>query len=125
MKKYYLQPIGGGFYLMDPAAKSFILARAEAEAAGIKIVVNSADRTRKEQEKLVEKYGLWDAVTNPTGAAAPGTSNHERGKAIDISVLSGDKKKFEQIMNRHGFRRTVPGEAWHWDYTYVPKGGVT
>lgn len=123
MSKQNLQPIGDGFFLADLPAKSFILARAEAEAAGIKIVINSANRPRKEQEELVAKYGLWDAVKNPTGAAAPGTSNHERGKAIDITVIYGSNAKFEAIMNRHGFRRTVPAESWHWDYTYVPKGG--
>ncbi len=66
------------------------IAEARSIAEGIGGKVTSDVRSRSEQQRLYDKYvaykngGPWAAL-----AAKPGTSNHERGQALDIEKSGG------------------------------------
>ena len=50
-------------------------------------------------------------------AAKPGFSNHQSGSALDIAlVYDGAYAWLKKHAQRFGFRRTVPGEPWHWEF---------
>lgn len=87
-----------------------------AEAEGIdtkKIAIVSGYRTKEQQEYLY--------ATKPAGMAAkPGTSMHEKGKAIDISAASPeDLKKLGKIWTEMGYNWggnwKNHTENWHFD----------
>lgn len=76
------------------------------KAAGQSIYVQSGWRSYAEQA------ALYAAYLNGTGnlAAAPGSSNHESGRAADITPGS---EVFGGMAGRFGLGFTVPGESWH------------
>jgi hypothetical protein len=55
-------------------------------------------------------------------AARPGLSNHQSGRAVDISFnrASGAYEWLEANAMTFGFKRTVRGEPWHWEYVEAP-----
>jgi len=69
--------------------------------------------------KQTELYEAWKVgAGNP--AAKPGFSNHQSGRAIDINLLGVPKETYAWLKKnaaRYGFRRTVPSEPWHWEYS--------
>lgn len=72
-------PAGGGDRAGLAPAMLAALARADA-ALGHPVAVVSGLRTRAEQQEL------WDRRhTNPYPVARPGTSDHERGLAVDVA----------------------------------------
>ena len=88
------------------------MARA-AEKAGIDIRIRSGFRSFEKQKLLYKKYRRGQGNL----AARPGYSNHESGRALDLYVT--DHKAFDWLQEHahtYGFHRTVPGEAWHWEY---------
>lgn len=95
-----------GFYLRTDAAKAFDRA---CEKAGMTPKVNSATRTRSQQEAL---YRAYLAGTGNL-AAKPGTSKHEFGLAVDAR----GSEVWEREMEAEGFRRTVASEPWHWEFS--------
>ena len=78
-----------------------------AEDNGKKIEVIDGYRDYDEQNTLYNKY------LNGTGnlAAKPGSSNHERGLAVDVSGWV--KSLSESKMNEYGLTKPVEGENWH------------
>ena len=55
-------------------------------------------------------------------AARPGHSNHQSGRALDIAVSSpGALAWLSHNGSRFGFKRTVRGEPWHWEYVNTPR----
>jgi hypothetical protein len=96
-------------YLQEGAATAL----KNAAAAGGTIHVNSALRSLAQQFLLYSWYknGLCTNVVSL--AAQPGTSNHERGLAIDTSDYSAAKSRLE---NR-GFRWLGNSDVVHFDYT--------
>lgn len=76
---------------------------------GVTVGVVSAFRTRAEQQVLYDRWLRREPGANP--AAKPGTSNHERGLAIDITPNSSGPMR--DIFARWGLRFPVPGEPWH------------
>jgi len=115
----HLVTLPGGKSLHRDAASSFLRMATAARSEGIWLWVTSGYRTRREQRLLYERYrkGLGPK------AARPGRSNHQRGLAVDVVV--GDEESptyrwLEANACRHGFRRTVPSEPWHWEYR--PRG---
>ena len=76
------------------------------KAAGQSIYVQSGWRSYAEQAALYQAY------LNGTGnlAAPPGSSNHESGRAADITPGS---EVFGGMASRFGLGFTVPGESWH------------
>jgi hypothetical protein len=83
-----------------------------ARADGINLQIRSGHRSRAQQERLYAAY------RNGTGnlAARPGTSNHERGQAIDFRRTPGAFDWLARNAERFGFRN-LPGEPWHYSPT--------
>ena len=95
------------------------MARA-ASKAGLDLRIRSGFRSYAKQKRLYKKYQRGEGNL----AARPGYSNHESGRALDIYIT--DYRVFEWLTKHaaeYGFHRTVPGEAWHWEYLggYEPK----
>ena len=68
------------------------------QATGKTATITSGHRTKEEQQNVGATYGI---------KAAPGTSNHEKGTAIDIS--SEDARAMEKlgILSKHGLHRPM------------------
>jgi zinc D-Ala-D-Ala carboxypeptidase len=110
-----LVTLPGGESLRRDAALAFQRMSTAARAEGIGLWVVSGYRTRREQRILYERYrqGLGPR------AARPGTSNHQRGLAVDVLVGHEETPTYRWLAAnacRHGFRRTVASEPWHWEY---------
>lgn len=91
-----------GMWLNDDAAAS--LERFE-KSHGV-IGINSAGRTRKEQQALVDRWNRGGTYNRPPYLYPPapvGTSPHEQGNAIDTSDIA-------KLANRpeYGFHRPIP-----------------
>lgn len=78
---------------------------------GRKLHVNSGYRTYAEQAKLWHDY-----LHGGNLAARPGTSNHEKGLAMDVSDRGqpvGSSAKNRTAMKHLRLCLPVPGEKWH------------
>ncbi len=117
------QPLGRGekHGLASGAHAAF----AEAERLyGGPIWVTSAGRSRAEQIDLRRRNGCPDPETSPSSTcrvptARPGTSQHERGNAIDVDSgrMSLNDPRLVGALTRAGWCRYSPGrEPWHWSY---------
>lgn len=84
---------------------------------GRAIYVQSGFRTAAEQGALVAQKGIYDAQTNPTGAAPVGSSNHETGDAADITP---GREAFGGVAGKYGATFPLPKEPFH-----VQLAGVT
>ena len=80
--------------------------------SGTKVYVESAFRTRAEQERLWIKYGK-----NTKRVARPGTSRHESGFAIDIDRKSAAALESSGLFSKYGFHRPLKHEPWHVEMT--------
>jgi peptidoglycan hydrolase-like protein with peptidoglycan-binding domain len=125
------------FVMVEPAAGAMRAMVAAAAADGIAISATGTWRSYDEQKRLFEsRY-----VTNNTGgeskvwngtkywklpkvasAATPGTSNHGKGLAADISntptvpIGGATLQWVAEHGPSFGFWNTVKSEAWHWSY---------
>lgn len=94
---------------------------AAADGVGIRIV--SGFRTMEQQEYF---YGCYtNCNCNSCNlAASPGYSNHQSGHALDLNTSDAGVLSW---LNAHGaafgFSRTVPSEAWHWEWWGGGPGG--
>jgi hypothetical protein len=97
-------------------ARAFLAMRDAANEDGVYLQAWSGFRSNEKQAQLYED---WKAgVGNP--AAKPGYSNHQSGRAIDINLLGVPRETYAWLTKnaaRYGFRRTVPSEPWHWEYS--------
>lgn len=75
---------------------------------GQSLSVQSGYRTYAEQAALVAQKGLWSS-RNPTGAAAPGTSKHESGRAADITP----GRPSWPFAGNYGLTFPIGAEPWH------------
>ena len=99
-------------------AQAFVEMRAAAAERGIDLWIQSGFRTRAEQAVL---YRAWKKGRG-NKAARPGHSNHQSGRALDIAVFSpGALAWLNGNATRFGFKRTVRGEPWHWEYVNTPR----
>jgi hypothetical protein len=97
-------------------AEAFLAMQQAAAGVGIELYVLSGFRTRSEQAHL---YRAWRRGWG-NRAARPGRSNHESGRALDIHLVPGAFAWLRANAERFGFRRTVPGEPWHWEFVSAP-----
>jgi hypothetical protein len=102
----------GGKKVSKPTGHAFLKMQQAADAAGVSLSLTSGFRTMAEQRYL---YGCYvnGNCNNGNLAAKPGYSNHQNGLALDLSTstwLANNAARF-------GFVRTVPSEAWHYEYT--------
>ncbi|MDP1918104.1 MAG: M15 family metallopeptidase [Myxococcales bacterium] len=105
-------------------ASAYGLMQAAAARQGVNIYINSGFRTQAEQQYFYSCYTNCNC-NSCNLAARPGYSNHQSGSALDLNTantavfnwLNANAATF-------GFRRTVPSEAWHWEYFGgAPAGG--
>lgn len=74
---------------------------------GINLNINSGFRSRSEQADLYARYG-------PGRAAKPGTSNHEKGNAIDFANTPGAYSWLRSHASQYGFQNNISHEPWHY-----------
>lgn len=123
-----LASIGGGHKLAKDVAPMFKAMMSKASDDGFKMGsafrINSSYRTFAKQEELYNSLG-------PGTAAAPGTSNHGLGKAVDLWFTDGAYRWLRTNAGGFGFTQ-IPGyetdnpdahEAWHWE-NLTGKGSV-
>ena len=97
-------------------ANAYIALQAAAASDGVDVRIVSGFRTMAEQERLYSCY--VDCNCNSCNLAArPGTSNHQSGHALDLNTSAGGVLSWLNNNGaRFGFSRTVPSEAWHWEW---------
>lgn len=85
-----------------------------ARSIGRKIEVSSSYRSNAEQQELYDRYlaGLGPI------AAKPGTSMHNKGRALDLPDHVGepglrDDKHARAALEARGFKFDVASEGWH------------
>jgi len=76
----------------------------ECDAANNKFLIREAFRSVAAQKIAYEKYLRGEIAA----AAYPGKSLHQRGLAVDISVLSGSLKKIVEIAQVYGIYQELP-----------------
>lgn len=119
----YANIIGGGRLQSTAAAAWNRLEEAYRAKFGSYLTVQSALRTRAEQQRL---YDGWIArLPGFSLAARPGTSLHERGLSVDVAAPANvdgtvQHEWLEANAPSFGFKWTGkdfrPVEAWHFDY---------
>lgn len=92
---------------LQDAAKSPLLAMAQEYFArtGKTLQINTARRSSAEQMALYSD--------GKHKAAAPGTSMHEYGYAIDMHAADANTLAGMGLLQKYGFVRPVSGEPWH------------
>ncbi len=97
-------------------ANAYIAMQEAASSSGVAIRIVSGFRTMSEQERLYSCYVNCNC-NNCNLAARPGTSNHQSGHALDLNTSDGGVLNWLNNNGaRFGFSRTVPSEAWHWEW---------
>lgn len=77
------------------------------QKTGKKLQINSALRSRADQERMWKKYG-------PKRAAPPGRSLHESGVAIDVNTPDVQRLQKLGLLKKYGFWLPYfPKETWH------------
>jgi hypothetical protein len=112
-----------GMQVEKTTGNAFAVMQAAAAAQGVGIRINSGFRTPEEQAYLYACYVNCNC-NSCNLAAAPGYSNHQSGTALDLNTANSAVFNW---LNAHGaaygFHRTVPSEAWHWEYQGGGPGG--
>lgn len=90
------------------------LLAAVAANGGTTLKVTSAFRTVVQQYLLNRWYQLGRCGI--PAAAEPGRSNHESGRALDVSNYSA----WISVLGAHGWAHDVPGDPVHFDHTSSP-----
>ncbi len=104
-------------------ANAYWLMQQAAAQDGVAIRIVSGFRTNSEQTYL---YGCYtNCNCNSCNLAArPGFSNHQSGHALDLNTSeSGVLTWLNNHGDEYGFERTVPSEAWHWEWWGGGPGG--
>jgi len=97
-------------------AKAFLAMQVAAERDGVALYIRSGFRSHENQQWL---YQAWREGWG-NKAARPGYSNHQSGRALDLYLDASTFDWLERNARRFGFKRTVTGEPWHWEFTKVP-----
>jgi zinc D-Ala-D-Ala carboxypeptidase len=91
-------------------------AASDAADEGVELFVESGWRSRNYQERLfrqaLEKYGSEDDAAR--WVAAPGTSTHESGDAVDIGPLNA-MAWLSEHGGTFGLCQTYRNEPWHYE----------
>jgi hypothetical protein len=109
----------GGKRVTKATGHAFLKMQRAADAAGVRLALTSGFRTMDEQKYLYNCY-LTKRCNNGNLAARPGYSNHQSGTAVDLTTSSW----LAAHAGEFGFVRTVPSEAWHYEYRGSDPGGV-
>jgi hypothetical protein len=115
------------FNKMDYATREAVM-RAAAEyfeKTGKQLTINSSLRSPEKQKEMYEetvKAGRRGEGPEGRVVAKPGTSPHERGKAVDIQNYNDPKAV--AAMNNAGLVQNVPNDAVHFQLARAFNGGV-
>ncbi|MFZ9353423.1 MAG: M15 family metallopeptidase [Candidatus Nanopelagicales bacterium] len=94
-------------YLRPDAAQQFIRAQQDAKSEGVTIIINSAYRSIEHQKALQGKYAV---------VAAPGTSPHGLGIALDIETGAGWNWMVKNG-KKYGWKwMAIPDDEVHFEY---------
>jgi LAS superfamily LD-carboxypeptidase LdcB len=96
-------------------ARAFKKMALAARKDGIDLSIRSGFRSHQRQKEL---YRAWREGWG-NKAARPGFSNHQSGSALDIDLDNSTLAWLSRNAKRFGFKQTVRGEPWHWEF-----GGV-
>ncbi|HEY4220539.1 MAG TPA: D-alanyl-D-alanine carboxypeptidase family protein [Myxococcota bacterium] len=97
-------------------ADAYIAMQSAAASAGVSLRIVSGFRTMAEQTYLYGCY-VHGNCNNGNLAAKPGYSNHQSGHALDLNTSdSGVATWLSHHAASFGFARTVPSEAWHYEW---------
>ena len=69
------------------------------EGLGGRLHVNSAFRSRQDQERLYA-----NRAKNPYPVAKPGTSKHEKGNALDLGVTGMTQEALAEAASKRGLK---------------------
>lgn len=109
--QYIMKNAGVTFDYMNPVfMKNFNgMVDEYGKVTGKSVLVTSGFRSFAKQKELFEKAG----GAGNGRVAAPGTSLHEVGLAMDIAPSTLDEMDKLGLMRKYGFTRPVGGEPWH------------
>jgi hypothetical protein len=99
--------------LWAPAARSLEALRSAAAADGVTVGITDSYRTYESQVDLVQRKGLY---SQGGLAAAPGTSRHGWGVAVDLRLDATAQAWMRTNAAQFGFNENVAREPWHWEY---------
>ena len=108
----------GGKRVSKPTGHAFLKLQKAAHAAGVNVTINSGFRTNDEQKYFYNCYKT-KKCNGGNVAAKPGYSNHQNGRALDLST----SKWLANNAGKFGFKRTVPSEPWHYELSGADPGG--
>ncbi|MFT3706242.1 MAG: D-alanyl-D-alanine carboxypeptidase family protein [Archangium sp.] len=112
-----------GMLVEKTTGNAFAVMQAAAAAQGVGIRINSGFRTPEEQAYFYACYVNCNC-NDCNLAAAPGYSNHQSGTALDLNTANSAVFNWLNANGAaFGFHRTVPSEAWHWEYLGGGPGG--
>lgn len=108
----------GGKNVSRSTGHAFLEMQRAAHQAGVRLTISSGFRTNAEQQYF---YNCYQTRRCNSGnlAARPGFSNHQNGRALDLATSSW----LANNAARFGFKRTVPSEAWHYEFFGSDPGG--
>lgn len=102
---------GNGAYLRHDAARQFLKAKSDANKQGITLIITSAYRSLEHQRAL---QGIYSVV------AAPGTSQHGEGRALDIRPSTKGWNWFVANGPNYGwYYAAIPGDDVHFEFRGV------
>jgi hypothetical protein len=109
--------LGGGELLAGAPAHSWNQMVSDAAEEGVTLQFINSYRDHDHQQRLVDQKGIFNSVTNPTGAAPVGRSNHGWGLAGDVDrTQAGAVDWLRANGEQYGWRNTVSSEPWHWGF---------
>jgi RHS repeat-associated protein len=117
---------GKGFACVDTGiAPDLARAVAQAQSEGLPLLVTEGFRSRRQQE---EYYKQWQQ--NPSAfpkVGLPGTSYHEAGLAVDVSVatLGQHYGRWREIARANGLYDDVTGDQPHFQVRHITEYGYT
>ena len=110
-----LQEVGStGHRLWAPAAQALTRLISAAAADGVTIGITDSYRSYAGQVDVAQRKGLY---SQGGLAAAPGTSDHGWGMAVDLDLNAAAQAWMRTHAAEHGFVEDTPREPWHWAYT--------
>jgi len=99
------------FRALDPRVQQAVMAAGQEyfQLTRQKLQINSAMRTREDQQRLYDAYMARGGRGMPV--APPGSSAHESGLAVDIQ--QGREARVVDILRKHGLIQNVPNDPVH------------
>ena len=106
-----------GAEVEEATARAFRAMAKAAKKVGIHLSIRSGFRSHQLQQELYRHYQRgWGHL-----AAKPGFSKHQSGRALDIDLNDATLAWLSRNAKRFGFRQTVRGEPWHWEFGRVSR----